>query len=519
MLFQQIADTSVDVAATRSRNAKRDAIAQCLRRLNPDEIPLGISYLAGMLPQGRIGVGPAALSKSARQPPAGVGTVGLRDLDRALTEIKTTTGKGSVADRQRLIAALFCRLTANEQRLLMQLLVGEVRQGALDGVMVEGIAAAWQVPAADVRRAHMLTGDLARVGRVAADKGAAGLREFRLALGVPVQSMLAQPAEGIEDALQSLGSAILDVKMDGARVQVHKSGSDIAVFSRRLNDVSASVPEVVETVAALPVRDIVLDGEVAAFDLDDRPLAFQETMRRFGRRQDVARMREALPLSVHFFDCVHAGGADLLDVPLMQRLSHIDDIVAEPNRMPRLATDDLDTARAFLARTLADGHEGLMAKDPESAYEAGNRGRSWLKVKQVHTLDLVVLAAEWGTGRRRGTLSNLHLGARDEATGQYVMLGKTFKGLTDAMLAWQTKALLDIEIGRDSHTVFVEPRLVVEIAFNDVQASPQYPAGMALRFARVKSYRADKAPSDADTLEKVRAIFAAGATLAGPPSP
>ena len=506
MKLHRLVRVSSAVASTRGRNAKRDALAEALRAMDADELPVGVAYLSGVLPQGRIGVGPAAIRDAARTGPSPSAALTIAEADAAMERIRATTGPGSTATRKETLRALFGRATPDEQRFLIRLLVGELRQGALDGVMVEAIARAAVCSAADVRRAYMLRGDLPGIASVAMTRGAAGLRAFRLAVGTPVRSMLAQTADDVGDAVDAFAGAMLDYKMDGARVQVHKSGRDVAVFSRQHNDVSGSVPEVVEAVASLPVESIVLDGEAIAREPGGRPLPFQTTMRRFGRRQDVAELREALPLAVHFFDCLHAAGEDAIATPLGERIALLDEFVPERLHMPRATTDDPAVAVDFLDAALAAGHEGVMVKDPTSPYAAGSRGKAWLKIKPAHTLDLVVLAAEWGHGRRRGKLSNLHLGARDPATGGFVMLGKTFKGLTDAMLAWQTRALLDLEVSRDRYTVYVEPRLVVEILCNEVQTSPHYPAGLALRFARVKRYRTDKPADQADTLDAARKL-------------
>jgi len=326
----------------------------------------------------------------------------------------------------------------------------------------------------------------------------------------PLKPMLAQTADDVSDALRELGSVALEFKLDGARVQVHKAGDEVRVFTRRLNEVTGAVPELVENARALPVREVILDGETLAIGPDGRPLPFQVTMRRFGRRLDVVEMRRRLPLSALFFDCLYLEGQDLTDAPARERFAALASAVTRSGLVTRLVTEDPDQAEAFFVTAVERGHEGLMAKSLDAPYEAGSRGSSWLKVKPAHTLDLVVLAAEWGSGRRQGWLSNLHLGARDPASGGFAMLGKTFKGMTDVMLDWQTQHLLSLELSRDGHAVQVRPELVVEVAFNDVQASPQYPAGLALRFARVKRYRPDKGPEQADTIETVRAIHGQG---------
>ena len=502
---------SSTVAATRGRNAKRDALAEAIRAMAPDERGVGVAYLSGALPQGRIGVGPAALGDSATVPSAAAPTLSVRQVHAALERIRGATGAGSAAVKREALGALFGQCVPEEQLFLVRLLVGEVRQGALDGAMVEAIAKASGCSAASVRQAHMLLGNLPHVADVAMTEGESGLRRIRLAVGTPVQSMLAQTASDVGDAVAGLASALIDYKMDGARVQVHKAGANVAVFSRQHNDVSASVPDVVEAVAAMPADSLVLDGEVVAFDSSGRPLPFQTTMRRFGRRQHVAALRRELPLVPYFFDCLHADGEDAIGLPLNERVLLLDTFVPEGLHMPRAVTSEASVGRDFLQAALDAGHEGVMVKDPASVYAAGSRGKAWLKVKPAHTLDLVVLAAEWGHGRRRGWLSNLHLGARDVSGGGFAMLGKTFKGLTDEMLDWQTRALLALEVSRDRFVVHVEPRLVVEILCNEVQTSPHYPAGMALRFARVKRYRPDKSAAAADTLDAVRALHTGAA--------
>lgn len=374
--------------------------------------------------------------------------------------------------------------------------------------MVEAIARAAGIPASDVRRALMLAGDLAVVAHAALAEGATGLKQFTLSPLQPLQPMLAQTAEDISDALRQLGEAAFEYKMDGARVQIHKVGHDVSVFTRTLNDVTAAVPEIVEAVQCLPARALVLDGEVLAFRPDGLPHPFQITMRRFGRKLDVAQIRNILPLTPFFFDCLHVDGEDLFDRKAKERFAALQMVVPAGLLTPRLVTQAAAEAETFQQEALRRGHEGVMAKALDAPYEAGRRGGAWLKIKRAHTLDLVVLAAEWGHGRRRGWLSNVHLGARDPANGGYVMLGKTFKGMTDAMLEWQTQRLKELELAHDAYTVYVRPELVVEVAFNDIQASPHYPGGLALRFARVKHYRPDKKPEQADTIETVRAMYA-----------
>ena len=507
-LLADLVEASTRAARTASRIGKRDAIAAFLRAVAPDEVEIAVAYLAGETRQGRLGIGIATLAALRGGAAAAAPTLTLSEVDAALARIAATRGKGAAAERSAKLAALFARATRAEQDFLVRLLVGELRQGALEGVMIEAIAAAPGVAVADVRRAAMLAGDLGAVARAALAEGAAGLARFSIEPLRPVLPMLAQPAEDVADALARLGTAALEFKLDGARVQVHKAGGDVRVFTRNGNDVTAAVPEIVDAVRGLPARELVLDGEAIALAPGGAPQPFQVTMRRFGRKLDVDALRAELPLSVFFFDVLRLDGESLVERPARERFAALADALPSGLIVPRLVTRDADAAQAFYAEALTRGHEGVMAKALDAPYEAGSRGAAWLKVKRAHTLDLVVLAAEWGHGRRRGWLSNLHLGARDPAGG-FVMLGKTFKGLTDELLEWQTRELLAREIGRDDHTVYVRPELVVEVAFNDVQASPQYPGGLALRFARVKRYRPDKRAEDADTIDTVRAIYAA----------
>ena len=369
--------------------------------------------------------------------------------------------------------------------------------------MLDAVASAAGLKAAEVRHAATFAGGIAPVARAAL--AGEPLERFSIRLMQPVLPMLAQPAEDVAAALAELGTALLEWKLDGARVQVHKAGDEVRVYTRSLNQVTAAVPEVVEAVKAARAESLILDGEVIALRPDGRPLPFQTTMRRFSRKLDVAALRGELPLSVFFFDCLLRDGASLVDQPTRERRRALEEVLAQVT--PGLITSDAAQAQAFYEDVLAKGHEGIMAKAPDAPYEAGRRGASWFKVKKAKTLDLVVLAAEWGSGRRRGYLSNLHLGARDPQSGGFVMLGKTFKGMTDELLEWQTRELQAREVQRDEWTVHVRPELVVEIAFNDLQESPHYPGGLALRFARVKGYRPDKKASDADTIDTVRRIF------------
>jgi DNA ligase-1 len=502
MLLHRLAQTHQAVGATRSRKKKAATLAQLLaegRGLRRVLVP----WMSGVLPQGKIGVGYAALRDVRDTPAAAEPSLTVTGVHEALSALQAISGKGSKARRHEALTALFAAATPPEQRLLAELLSGELRQGALAGVMVEAVAEATQTPVDKVRRAAMLSGDLAAAALAAFD-GEQALDAFRLQPLRPVQPMLAQTAADPAEAIEQLGEAWFDLKLDGARVQVHRDGPTVKVVSRQLLDVTASVPEVVAIARALPVQRVVLDGEVLSMLDDGRPAPFQQTMRRFGRKLDVERMAAEQPLHTFFFDVLLVDDRELIDEPLAERRRVLEGLVPPQTMVPGLRTDDPQVATDWLRKALEDGHEGLMAKAPSSTYEAGARGASWRKIKPAHTLDLLVLAAEWGSGRRRGYLSNLHLGCRGPEGP--VMLGKTFKGLTDELLAWQTEALLARETHREGHVVHVRPELVVEIAFQDVQASPRYPAGLALRLARVKAYRTDKGPGDADDLELVRAI-------------
>jgi DNA ligase-1 len=505
MSLAGIAATSATVAATSSRLAKIELLAACLLPLSPAEVPIAVAYLSGEVPGGALGVGWAAMRDLP--PPAPAPTVTLLETEAALGRIRTASGPGSQGMRRRELAGLFTRLTEPEQRFLRGLMSGELRQGALGGVMVEAVAWAANVPVADLRRAVLVSGDLPAVAGAAVAEGREGLARFRLTLGKPLRPMLAQTAADAPDAMARIGAAAgVEWKFDGVRVQVHRSSSGVSVFTRNLADVTDRVPEVVEAIEALPAASVVLDGELIGLRPDGRPRRFQETMGRFGSRVDVLEAREAVPLSPFFFDCLHLDGEDLIDHRAAERFAALAGILPPPLVVPRIVTGDAGAVEAFLDEALAAGHEGVMVKSLDAPYEAGRRGAGWLKVKRAQTLDLVVLAAEWGHGRRRGWLSNLHLGARDSVSGDFVMLGKTFKGMTDEMLAWQTDHLLGLEVSRDAYTVYVRPELVVEVAFDGLQDSSRYPGGLALRFARIKGYRTDKPAEQADTMETVRAI-------------
>jgi DNA ligase-1 len=509
-LLAELAEVSRRVGGTSSRTAKIGELAAALRALDPSEIEIAVLYLSGELPQGKIGIQYSTLQTAAHVETADRATLSITDLDRRLTELAALRGVGSARKRTQELGELIALSTASERDFIFRLLTGELRQGALAGVMLEAIAAAANLAPQRVRRAAMYADSLGALARVAILEGTEGLARFQLQLLFPIAPMLAQTATNVADAMEQLGGEVeLEWKMDGARIQVHKAEDIVHIYTRSANDVTVAVPEIVEAVREFSARSLILDGEAIAIDPAGRPHTFQTTMRRFGRRLDVAAMRNALPIQAYFFDCLLIDDESIADRPTRERIDALARAVPPTMQMSRLVTRSLEEAQAFYEASLAAGHEGLMAKSLDAPYEAGNRGASWLKIKRAHTLDLVVLAAEWGHGRRTGKLSNLHLGALDPAAGEYVMLGKTFKGLTDAMLEWQTQEFLAREVHRDGFTVYVRPELVVEIAFSDLQVSPRYPGGLALRLARVKRYRPDKRAEEADTMETVRKIAGA----------
>ena len=486
MLLNALVTTSIQVAATSGRLAKITLLAELLKQASPDEIELAIAYLSGTIRQSKVGVGWATLQKAKTH----VGTsarLHLRDIDGTFEKIATTSGKGSASEKQRLLTDLFSNATAAEQDFLFRLLTGELRQGALEGIMVEALAKARELPASDVRRAMMLAGNLGAVAK-------GDLKSFAIELFRPIKPMLAKTANDVDEALAELGPASFEYKLDGIRIQVHKNADKVRVYSRTLNDITAEIPTVVDISMNMDMSAVILDGEAVVLTPDKRPVRFQDTMKGLGG---------AVPF---FFDILYLDGTSLLDQPYSARSK----LLPEKHRPPRIITGDAQAAQDFFDAAIAAGQEGLVAKGLESKYEAGRRGGTWFKIKKANTLDLVVLAAEWGHGRRHGKLSNLHLGARDP-DGGFIMLGKTFKGMTDELLAWQTKRLQEIETHREGITVYVRPELVVEIAFNGLQDSPHYPGGLALRFARVVRYREDKKPEDADTIETVRHLHREGA--------
>ena len=497
MRLAELVDASVAVTATPARNEKVAVLAALLARAEPDDVAPVVSWLSGELTQRQIGVGWALLRE--RPAPAPAASLTVAELERELEAIGALRGPGSVTARRTAVRALLARADAAEQEFLARLLLGDLGQGALAGVMTDAVARAAGLPAGELRRALTLHGDLAAVAAIALRDGREGLATIRLRIGRPLAPMLAGTAPDVAAAIAKTGPAAVDWKLDGARLQVHRDGDDVALFTRTLDDVTARLPEVVAAARSLPVRSIVLDGEAIALRADGRPEPFQVTAARFGTHG--ARVQ---PLASLFFDVLHVDGDDLLDEPLARRAEALDAAVAPELRVPRRIAEDGAAAAGTFDAALAAGHEGVVVKALDAPYAAGRRGSGWLKVKPVHTLDLVVLAAEWGHGRRRGRLSNLHLGARDEESGGWAMLGKTFKGLTDELLEWQTRQLLARETHREGIAVHVRPELVVEVAFDGVQTSSRYSSGMALRFARVKRYRDDKTAAEADTVATVR---------------
>lgn len=509
MLLADVVATSAAVGATRSRKAKAAALADLLGQASPDEVEPVTSWLSGEPRQGRLGVGWRTLA-SARVRPAAEASLSVVAVDITLDELAATSGSGSSRRRDELLTGLLGVATEAEQAFLVALLTGELRQGALEGVMLDAVATASSVPATSLRRAFMLSGRLAETAVTAMTGGVEAVETVRLQVGRPVRPMLASPGSSLDAALADLGADVtVEFKVDGARIQVHRDGDDVRVWTRTLREVTDGVPELVEHIRSLPCRTAVLDGETLALDDDGRPRAFQDTMSRFG--SDAAGGVQVL-LSPYFFDLLHLDDRDLLDEPLHLRLDALAGLLAADVharlRMPGVRSPSAEQAATVLADALASGHEGVVVKALDAPYAAGRRGKAWQKVKPVHTLDLVVLGAEWGYGRRSGKLSNIHLGARDSDGGEPVMVGKTFKGMTDELLAWQTATFP--RYARDEHSwgVLLRPELVVEVALDGAQRSVRYPGGVALRFARVLRYRPDRTAADADTLDAVRALLA-----------
>jgi DNA ligase-1 len=505
MLLADVVATSAAVAADRARTVKSKALADLLQRLRPEEILPVIGFLVGEARQGRIGVGYATVF-GLDVPPADTPTLTIAEVDQTLDRLAATNGTGSLAARNQLLTGLLARATEDEAAFLRRLLVGELRQGALAGVMADAVARAAGVPTSAVRRALMLSGDLGTTARAALTQGRQGLEDIGLEVLRPLAPMLASPADSVSEALADAGGSVsVEWKLDGVRLQAHRHDNEVRLFTRNLNDVTSRLPEVVAIMLGLPVRSVVLDGEVIGLrEDDDRPHLFQDVMAGFGREDHETR---TVPLRPFFFDCLHLDGSDLIDAPLSERQVALTAAVGA-RRMPGIITEDPTEAAEFLDNTLAAGHEGVVVKGLTTTYEAGRRGRAWRKVKVAHTLDLVVLAAEWGHGRRRGWLSNLHLGARDpDDPTRFVMVGKTFKGMTDEVLAWQTNALQELEVDRKGIEVHVRPELVVEIELDGAQVSTRYPGGVALRFARLLRYRLDKRADEADTIDAVLALL------------
>ncbi|MEE9414641.1 MAG: ATP-dependent DNA ligase [Acidimicrobiales bacterium] len=499
MLLNELVATSAQVAATSSRKTKTERLAELFRALEPEEAEIAVGLLVGEPRQGRIGIGWATVSgveaKAAAQP-----SLTLIGVDSVIAKLEATSGPGSAGRRGEQLTAMFALATSDEVEFLQRLFVGEIRSGALGGLVADAIAKANRVPATVVRRAAMLSGNLGTTAVIAASAGRTGLEAVGLTVLTAVQPMLASTAADVGEALTATGAASVEWKLDGARVQVHRLGDEVRIFTRNLNDITSRLPSVVAAVRSLPLESVVLDGETLSFGHDRRPVAFQDTMSRLG--QD--RSDDANSLKPFFFDVLHVDGQDLIDLPLSDRLVELERI-ASPYRIPAISTDDPLVAATTLNAALDAGHEGVMIKSLDSPYQAGRRGKSWRKVKPVHTLDLVVLAAEWGHGRRTGWLSNLHLGARDGDS--FVMVGKTFKGLTDDLLRWQTENFAVHKLREDDYTVYLEPHFVVEIAVDGAQSSTRYRGGVALRFARVRHYRPDKSIADVDSIETVRSLL------------
>jgi DNA ligase-1 len=510
VLLADVLAASTAVTATRSRTAKAQAIAAVLRQADAEEVEPVTAWLSGEPRQGRLGLGWRTLSRLSGTP-AEAAALTVAAVDAALSELAATSGAGSTARRDATVGELLSAATADEQQFLVRLLTGELRQGALEGVVLDAVALAADVPAATVRRAFMLSGRLPETAATALAGGAGALDAVRLRVGRPVRPMLASPGSSLDAALADLGADVtVEFKLDGARIQVHRDGDVVRVWTRTLREVTDGVPELVDRIRALPCRSAVLDGETLALDDDGRPRAFQDTMSRFGSDASDA----GLLLSPFLFDVLHLDGRDLLDEPLEVRLDALAGLLAAdehaPLRMPGVRRPTPEQAAEVLDAALTAGHEGVVVKALDAPYAAGRRGKAWQKVKPVHTLDLVVLGAEWGYGRRTGKLSNIHLGARDPDGGEPVMVGKTFKGMTDELLDWQTATFPGLAAEQAEWGVRLRPELVVEIAADGAQRSPRYPGGVALRFARVLRYRPDKTPAEADTIDDVRALLAGG---------
>ncbi len=505
MLLSRLADTRRALTATRSRNAKRDLIAEVLRGASADDVEIVVSYLSGSLRQRRTGVGWRTMQDPP--PPATQPSLTVAEVDRAFAQMAGLSGPGSSLARADAVRALLSRATAEEQGLLFGLVSGELRQGAMEAAVQDGLAVAFAVPVAAVRRAAMLLSSTTAAARLLLDRGLAGLEAVGLQVSVGVQPMLAASAPDPDTAIAKTGLPVLvDHKLDGIRVQVHRSSDQVRIFTRSLDDITARLPEVATAVRAVPQQTLVLDGEVLSLRTDGSPEAFQVVASRTMSAVDPAEPAQTNPLQVYFFDLLHVDGRDLLDTPLRDRLAVMQEVLPPGITVPRQVCATAEEVAARFSDAIARGYEGVVIKNLNAPYAAGRRDAAWVKIKPRHTFDLVVTAAEWGHGRRQGWLSNLHLAARHAESGELIMLGKTFKGLTDELLAWQTAEFLAREVRRDAYTVYLDPTMVVEIACDGLQASTRYPGGVALRFARVLRYRPDKSPGEADTLQTVKAL-------------
>ncbi len=507
MLLRDIVTVSKRVRETTRKKEKIFLISDFLKNCRGKEISIASSYLSGEIPQQSLGIGWGILEKVISTSLLNPKNINLIEVDQFLNEISSLSGKGSLEKKVKLLQDLFSSIDEEEKQFIAGLITGELRQGALVGIVIDAITEASNIPEQLIQQAFMLSGNIGEVARVALEEGVSGLSSFKPRLFKPISPMLANTAEKEDDPLLRWGEVACEYKIDGARIQVHKDKEEIKVFTRHLKEVTERVPEIIEFAKGLPFDQAIFEGEVFAIRGDGRPMPFQITMRRFGRVQEIERIRKELPLTSYFFDLLYIDGESLLNEPYNKRFHLLSKHIPDRYIIPRIITNQKDEILNFLKKSLEEGNEGIMAKSMDSPYVAGHRGYYWLKIKPSQTLDLVVLGAEWGHGRRKGYLSNLHLGARDPESGRFIMLGKTFKGLTDEMLRWQTEKLLSIEIDRDEWTVYVQPSLVVEIAFDSLQESPRYPGGLALRFARVKRYRLDKSPHEADTIQKVWEIF------------
>lgn len=509
MLFKDLVEVSKRVRLARRKKEKTSLLAEFLKLGHGQEIALAASYLSGQIPQGSLGIGWAILERALGNLSQRSRPLTLLEVNRFLDEIAQLKGANSIGNKVKVLRNLFASAREEEKEFLAGLIMREIRQGALEGLVVEAIAQASRLTVERIRQAVMFSGDIGKVARAALEQGLDGLSHFQPRLFHPIAPMLANSVEAEGDALARWGEVACEFKIDGARIQIHKDGEEVRAFTRHLKEVTERVPEIVEAAREFRFNKAILEGETFAVRPDGSPLPFQRTMRRFGRVRDIERVKSEIRLTSYFFDLLYLEGKPLFSEPYRRRFELLSESIPPEYRIPQVVTSDEKAVREFLARSLGAGHEGIMAKGIDSLYLAGHRGSYWLKIKPLKTLDLVILAAEWGHGRRKGWLSNLHLGARDPESGQFVMLGKTFKGFTDEMLRWQTERLLSLETHRDEWTVYVQPKLVVEIAYSDLQESPRYPGGLALRFARVKRYREDKSPSEADTIQKIQAMFEA----------